>query len=509
MSKSKTKNHILLRASTFHARIDVPADLRAAFGNRRVLSKSLKTGDALLARELAAVQVGAWKAEFRALRDARLRRDDNSWREKLSNAGQALDRSKRRQLLAAVYDQHPARTEAEADAILQALQSLFAESDADMKAVGTPQEQIDRANELIRLKLITSGVGLVPLIKEHNELTRQVTVAYAAKDHVLTPDEQAEAQALITSPGAYKPKSPLTRSLQGRFADYFATQSDNERTRFIALSKITTFSDWLSSEGRKLTFDAVAAFLDTLGTNRQTRQGYLWALRKVHKWACRYDQQYRTIFADKPSPFDGHEHPRVGKAAGGSWAAFKREEAEHLHRVAMEQDDIHLANLIEFACWTGCRIEELGRISIDTTMLDDQGKPVAFRVEDAKTRAGIREIPVHSQLQSLYQQLLEQAPAQNGYLFQGNDKTKSGIRLNALSQRFSKLKKSEGFSDQHVFHSFRKLTATMLEQAGAPALVIPSILGHQRQHITFDVYSTGSSMEQKQQAIELLAFDFG
>lgn len=501
------KNHLLLRGSTYHARIDIPAALRAAFGSRRVLSKSLKTGDALLARELAAAQVAAWKAEFRQLRDSQIRRG-SAWQEHVAKHGQALDLSRRKQLLGAVEETTPARTEAEADAILKALENLLAESEAEQLAAGIPQEQISRANELLRLKLTSSGVDRVAHIKDLNELSRQTLVAYAAQDNVLTTDEQAEAQTLISSPNGYKPKSPFTQSLQRRFADWYATQSENERTRSVALAKIEAFSGWLTAEGQQLTFDSVAQFLDSLGSNRQTRQGYLWSLRKLHKWACRYDQPYRQQFADKPSPFDGHTHPRVGKGSGGSWAAFTRQEAEQLHRAAVAKQDTDLADLIAFACFTGCRIEELGRISTNTTLFDDQGEPVAFRVDDAKTKAGIREIPIASALLHLYKSRLKLAEAPGGYLFVGNDKTKSGIRLNALSQRFTKLKRGEGFSDQHVFHSFRKLTATQLEQAGAPALTIPSILGHTRGHISFDVYSSGASFDQKKAAIELLTFDF-
>ncbi|MGE6659271.1 tyrosine-type recombinase/integrase [Pseudomonas sp. NPDC077408] len=502
------KNHILLRGSTYHVRLDIPAALRAAYGNRRVLSKSLKTGDALLARELAAAQIAAWKAGFRQFKDEQIRRGDD-WQEHIAKHGRALDISRRRQLLAAVDDSTPARTEAEADAILQAMQKFLAESEAEQLAAGIPQEQIDRANELLRLKLTTAGVDRVAHIKQLNELSRRTMVAYAAQDNVLSPEEQAEALTLISSPNGFKPKSPFTKSLQQRFDVHLSTQSDNERTRSVALSKIATFSDWLTAEGHQLTFDSVAQFLDTLGSNRQTRQGYLWALRKLHKWAVRYEQHYRQQFADKPSPFDGHTHPRVGKGSGGSWAAFSRKEAERLHCAAMAKQDNDLADLIAFACWTGGRIEELGRISTSTTVFDDLGEPAAFRVEDAKTKAGVREIPIASKLAPLYKQRLSHAQAQGGYLFSGNNKTKSGIRLNALSQRFTKLKRAEGFSDKHVFHSFRKLTATQLEQAGAPALVVPSILGHIRGSLTFDLYSAGASLEQKKAAIELLAFDFG
>jgi len=501
------KNHILLRGSTYHVRLDIPSALRAAYGNRRVLSKSLKTGDALLARELAGAQVARWKAEFRQLKDQQIRRGEG-WQEHIAKHGQALDVSRRKQLLGAVEDTTPARTEAEADAILQALQTFLADSEVEQLAAGIPVEQINRTRELLRLKLTSSGVDRVAHIKELNEINRQTLVAYAAQDNVLTPEEQTEAQTLISSPYGYRPKSPFTKSLLRRFDDWYATQCENERTRSVALSKIEAFSDWLTAEGRQLTFDAVALFLDTLGSNRQTRQGYLWSLRKLHKWAVRYDQHYRTTFEDSPSPFEGHTHPRVGKGAGGSWVAFTKQEAERLYKAAKVKEDTDLADLCAFACWTGCRIEELGRISASTTMFEGD-TPVAFRVEDAKTKAGVREIPIATGLVPLYKQRVELAASQGGYLFKGNDGTKSGIRLNNLSQRFTKLKRSEGFGDQHVFHSFRKLTATELEQAGAPALVIPAILGHLRGGgMSFDIYSAGPSMLQKRQAIELLSFDF-
>jgi len=503
------KSHLLLRGSTYHVRLDVPEKLQPIY-SRRVLSKSLKTGDALLARELAARQVADWKAEFRQLRDQQIRRGDQ-WKESIARSGEFYEKSRKRQIMHAV-DGHPtsiARTPEEVDSILSALKFLFDEVDADRRAAGVPQADIDRANELVRQKFLITGTDLIPLVQEANTLSRQSEVLFAQQEHLLTPKELEEARSLIAKPEAYRARSPLTPSLQRRFADHFATQSANERTRSVALSKIKSFSDWLTTEKLPLSFDAVAHYLDTLGANRQTRQGHLWALRKIHKWACRYDPTYREQFAAFPSPFEGHEHPRVGKAAGGSWAAFTKQEAERLYKAAKAKQDTDLADLIAFACFTGCRIEELGRLSTSTTILNDLGEPVAFRVDDSKTKAGIREIPIASKLAPLYKQRLSRAQAQGGFLFAGNNKTKSGIRLNALSQRFTKLKRSEGFSDQHVFHSFRKLTATQLEQAGAPALVVPSILGHIRGSLTFDLYSAGASLEQKKAAIELLAFDFG
>lgn len=144
------KNHILLRGATYHVRLDIPEKLQPIY-SRRVLSKSLKTGDALLARELAARQVAEWKAEFRQLRDQQIRRGDQ-WKESIARSGEFYEKSRKRQIMHAV-DGHPtsiARTPEEVDSILSALKFLFDEVDADRRAAGVPQADIDRANELVR-----------------------------------------------------------------------------------------------------------------------------------------------------------------------------------------------------------------------------------------------------------------------------------------------------------------------------------------------------------------------
>lgn len=78
----KTSQLLIQRGTNWHVRIDIPADVRAGFGNHRILSKSLKTGDKILAKGLAALQIGQWKAEFRAVRDLKLSQAEE-WRGKV------------------------------------------------------------------------------------------------------------------------------------------------------------------------------------------------------------------------------------------------------------------------------------------------------------------------------------------------------------------------------------------------------------------------------------------
>ena len=187
----------------------------------------------------------------------------------------------------------------------------------------------------IRDKPLTEQVGQ---LKAFEEWASQASARRLAQQYNVT--DSKELQAILADHRTYKPKSPISKSLQERFAAHLATQSDNERTRSVALSKIKAFSDWLTAEGKPLDFDSVAEYLDVVGSNAQTRKGHLWALRKIWRWAIKYDAPFRDQFRSAADPFTGHEHARVGATAGGSWAAYTREEAEQLHRAAANKSPL-------------------------------------------------------------------------------------------------------------------------------------------------------------------------
>lgn len=502
-------NHLVQRSTTWHCRIDVPADLRAAFGNRRVLSKSLKTGDKLLAKALAAQVTGKWKDEFRAMRAIKLAKGD-AWLDEchayLAAASLQAQDSLTRNVMAAVTQQKPSPSPKALKAALDddEVATLLGELIAGLIRDDVSADTITGVmNSFVGLYQGDQGERIAAATAL-NDFSKQADLQQATNKYGLTPVEQAEAASILANPASYKPKSPISRSAIEAFRKYQESQTDNPRTIGVMLSKLEAFSSYLTTEGKPLTFDTVADYLDTISDNRQSRQGHLWAMRKFHKWACRYNQPYRDQFAALPSPFAEHTHARVGKAGGESWTPYTPAEVVQLHKAALAKGGKDLADLIKFACYTGCRIEEIGRISSSTTIFENN-QPVAFKVEVSKSEAGIRTIPIHPDLLPLYQHRLD--TTQDGYLFAGKQ-DKAGKRLNAVQQRFTKLKREQGFTDLHVFHSFRGTVATQLEQAGANPLVITSIMGHRRGVITFDVYSAGASFEQKATAISLLSFAF-
>ena len=68
------------------------------------------------------------------------------------------------------------------------------------------------------------------------------------------------------------------------------------------------------------------------------------------------------------------------------------------------------------------------------------------------------------------------------------------------------MKERLGFGDEHVFHSIRKTVTTLLENAGVPESVAADIVGHEKQTITYGLYSGGTSLPRMREAIELLEY---
>ena len=184
-----------------------------------------------------------------------------------------------------------------------------------------------------------------------------------------------------------------------------------------------------------------------------------------------------------------------------AWIPFTAAEVSKLYDAALskKKPDHALADLIAFGAYTGCRIEELAQLKAEHFSGN------AFKVEDSKTAAGIREVPVHPALANAVQRLTERA--KDGYLLEGSDEGAFGKRSDALGKRFGKLKTGLGFGPQHVFHSIRKTVVSQLEQAGVNENTTADIVGHDKPRITYGLYSAGASTAQKAEALAKVAYE--
>jgi integrase len=127
-----------------------------------------------------------------------------------------------------------------------------------------------------------------------------------------------------------------------------------------------------------------------------------------------------------------------------------------------------------------------------------------FHITDSKTDAGIRQVPIHPTLVPLVAKMTKEST--DGYLVPSKAGGQYGVRSDPYSKRFGRLKGSMGFGPGHVFHSIRKTVATLLEQADVKEGIAADILGHEKKTLSYGLYSSGSSMAQKLEAISKVTY---
>lgn len=258
--------------------------------------------------------------------------------------------------------------------------------------------------------------------------------------------------------------------------------------QFTLTSDITFFKlrDWI--EG-----------LEAKGATYSTRKRLVGSGKDFWKYL-----KQRRVLTDLADPFAGVLPPikRGKNTKSNEWLPFKPDEVVgfwHSAR-AKRKPDLILADLIALGAYTGCRIEELCSLRLKD-MADGY-----FSVTESKTKAGIRDVPIHSAITPLVKRLKEQST--DGYLFSGLTFNIYDDRANAVGKRFGRLKTKLGFGEFHVFHSIRKTLVTMLENASVSENNTADIVGHEKPRITYGLYSDGAWIEVKLEALERVKYNF-
>ncbi|MBS0176009.1 MAG: tyrosine-type recombinase/integrase [Nitrospira sp.] len=254
-----------------------------------------------------------------------------------------------------------------------------------------------------------------------------------------------------------------------------------------------------------VTKPAVMEWVKELMKDTPTRQRYSYSsLDRMFKFCrnfWRYLQEIEKADPEK-QPF---VLPSFAKKTNGSktkgtdgWEPFEPSEVVTLLDAATEKEDHELADLIRLGMYSGARIEELCALKV-TDCTDE-----VLKITDSKTDAGIRRVPLHSELVEVVKRLKE--ASRDSYLLSGLTFNKYGDRSNAIGKRFGRLKKSLGFPDKKVFHSIRKTVVTVLEDAGGSENLTADIVGHEKPRITYGLYSGGHSVERMKEAIEKVRY---
>lgn len=265
----------------------------------------------------------------------------------------------------------------------------------------------------------------------------------------------------------------MKRSTINKFCDAFPFTSDVQRK---------SVQKWVNKQGEE------GKALATIRRSLSELRGYWTYLISIE------------AVSENNLPFEKLSMPKESKRNAGEETRkpFTASEVVKLLMAAEEKQDGELADLIRLGMWTGVRIEALCSLKVQNVTED------SFEILADKNQAGKRTVPIHTKLKPTMAKLVKNSS--DGYVLSGLSENKYGDRSNAIGKRFGHLKESLGFGKYHVFHSIRKTVSTLLENAGIPENVAADIIGHEKNTMTYGLYSEGASLEVKREAIEKIDY---
>ena len=166
-------------------------------------------------------------------------------------------------------------------------------------------------------------------------------------------------------------------------------------------------------------------------------------------------------------------------------------------RQLLDHDDPVLRPVLLTCLLSGMRAgEAVGLLREDVVSKGNLGRFVHVRPNQLrllKTDAAERVVPLHPDLDGIFDQLPAEGP-----LF-------PGLTVNALTKRFSRVRDWLALDDL-VFHSTRKWFVTQCERTGVPEHWTASLVGHQSARsengLTYGIYSAGISDDQKRGIVD-------
>ena len=235
------------------------------------------------------------------------------------------------------------------------------------------------------------------------------------------------------------------------------------------------------------------------GLSDATMNRHLATLQSLWAWA------QRRGHCDGNNPFEGfHKKLRPGVNVQ-PYLAWESHELNQLLNPPPRRTDLY--ELILVGMFSGMRIDEIASLKWHQLRISKtrDGAILYFQIEDAKSPAGVRQVPIHSSLSWLTER--KRGPDTQRIWNKFNEEGPGKKPGADAGREFSRLKASRGFSSRaKCFHSFRKNVTRIIEQSGVPENEWAQVLGHER-GFTYSVYNPdGITLLRKKELIELISY---
>jgi len=469
--------HVRQHRQRFQARVRIPAALKEHYGAREHLYRHLATTDGRVAR----LEADAWEARLRI-----------EWAAKQGSA--TPSRAVLRELYASILGDAAA---------------------GKFRVFGDGEECPDELGIGFELDKLADNVG-------ERELTQSEEVQVAALQDAL--DKMRG--------GAARRRPELEPSFGELASDFMAnwrTQhglkaSNTEQQKLATFDLFGKF--WGDRHLRDVRKADAAAFvdalrrLDPLWGRSPSQQSKEWTWSEIQRVygnrprglaAATINRHMATLAAlwrwgqdrdhcEGNNPFKGfHSKLKDGRNMRG-YLAWEADELERLFNPPPKRSD--LCEVMLVAMFSGMRLGEIA--SLTWGQVRESGGVTFFQVMDAKTTAGVRQVPVHPRLAWL---ILRKSGDADARIWPGFNPEGPGKKAGAdAGKEFSRFKLALGFTDRRkVFHSFRKNVVGQMEAKSVPQSEVAQLVGHER-GFTYKVYGGGVPLQRLAEIVALIDY---
>lgn len=473
---------IKLRRKTYWASVWVPLALRPQYGGKTHLERTLKTSD----RRIAEREAAAWEALVKREFDERATGRDND--------AAALRR---------VYEQ--TRAAAEGGAYQVRYRTPPTDDLADPTVAGIDMELDRLADRVGERDLTEPEQARVDALQDALETAR-------GKAAPLRQAYEQPFSAIVTAhmkQWRVEQSGKETNTEQQKLATFrlFEGFWKDRPIRGIRTSHAATFHDKLrllnpawarSPAARKLSWDALQRTFgdhDT-GLSDGTMNRHMATLAALWDWARKRGH------CEGDNPFEGfHRRLRTGVNVA-QYLPWETQELSKLLAPAPTRTDLLEVMLV--GMHTGMRLNEIA--SLTWGHLRTQDGTDYFQIEDAKTPAGNRQVPLHPALGWLKERREGKQPGAR--IWTEFNPEGPGKKPGAdAGKEFSRFKASRGFKTRvKAFHSFRKNVTRIMERSGVPENEWAQVFGHEK-GFTYGRYNPdGITLERKAAIIALIDY---
>lgn len=352
---------------------------------------------------------------------------------------------------------------------------------------------------------------------------------------------EAELEALKSARerGAFRAGLKGVEAVGGHLEAYLKGSDLAPKTRAERRGNIGRFAEWAAAQKPALTIDLVdrksagryvTEVIDLM--HPQTQKKHLGALRRYWSWLASRGHVTLPDAAQMESgwPWDGQQARKTGKRAVRGDREEERPFEDAEVKALLDPNSLpdfnptfaaQIREVLRISLLSGMRLAEVVEIWAADVKEEPGGAGLVFDIQEGKTEAAARPVPVHPDLLELVRRRLRDEA--------GKDKP-SGVWLfhelqaernagDTFGKRFYRYRKALGIDDKRDdkrrslvnFHSARRWFATAADRAGQPEGVIKDVMGHvpDKKNVTRRSYIRKSSGAQMRACVEAVRLPEG